>query len=178
MKPIPGYEGLYSIDMRGNVYSHRTNRVLSTKTDRGGYLAVTLYGPDGPKTRRVHRLVAMAYIENPHGKKTVDHINRIRTDNRVENLRWATSKEQMKNVDIEKRKAANHKGCIRAAEARSRAVQARDPEDHNVILARFRSSCEASRQLFGDASKNSLINRCARGQVSRAYGYLWTFATG
>lgn len=45
----------------------------------------------------VHRLVAEAFFENPEGKKTVDHINRVRDDNRVQNLRWATAKEQREN---------------------------------------------------------------------------------
>jgi len=49
------------------------------------------------KSYRVSRLVAETYLENPEDKPTVDHINRIRDDNRIENLRWATHSEQMLN---------------------------------------------------------------------------------
>lgn len=51
----------------------------------------------GHKSWRVARLIAECFIPIPEGKPTVDHINRIRTDNRVENLRWATYREQNLN---------------------------------------------------------------------------------
>lgn len=49
------------------------------------------------KTYSIHRLVAQAFIPNPENKPTVDHINRNRLDNSVENLRWATYEEQQDN---------------------------------------------------------------------------------
>ena len=58
-----------------------------------GYSRVVLRG----KHYKVHRLVAEAFIPNPENKPTVDHINRVRDDNRVQNLRWATHKEQAEN---------------------------------------------------------------------------------
>lgn len=61
--------------------------------DTRGYLSVKIKG----KYYKVHRLVAEAFLPNPENKPTVDHINRIKTDNRVSNLRWATYKEQSDN---------------------------------------------------------------------------------
>ena len=49
-------------------------------------------------------------------------------------------------------------------------------KDHTRIVATFKSSSEAARELFGDVSKNSLINRCARGKVGNAFGFFWTYA--
>jgi hypothetical protein len=92
--PIEGYEGLYSISSYGRVISHHSNRLLELKQSNNGYLRITLCKDGQPKTFQVHRLVAMAFIPNPDLKPTVNHINEDKTDNRVENLEWATCAEQ------------------------------------------------------------------------------------
>ena len=58
-----------------------------------GYLSVTIHG----KNCYVHRLVARAFIPNPENKPAIDHINGNKLDNRVENLRWVTNKENSNN---------------------------------------------------------------------------------
>ena len=94
-KPIPGYEGLYSVSNKGDVFSHKRNQKLSPKTSSKGYLRVTLCkGIENHKTFGIHRLVALAFIPNPDNKPTVNHLNEIKSDNRAENLEWATAAEQ------------------------------------------------------------------------------------
>ena len=67
-------------------------------TEKAGYEFVYLWKNDIKKTFYIHRLVAKAWIPNKDKKKyQVDHINRIRSDNRVENLRWVTSQENILN---------------------------------------------------------------------------------
>ena len=61
-----------------------------------GYKLVHLNG----KYLRVHRLVAEAFIPNPENKPCVDHKNNIRDDNRIDNLRWATIKENSHNHNL------------------------------------------------------------------------------
>ena len=80
------------VDDRGNVYS--LNGDIRALQDYG-YLKVMV----GGKSYAVHRLVAETFIPNPENKECVDHINNDRHDNYVNNLRWATNKENASNRD-------------------------------------------------------------------------------
>lgn len=94
--PIRGTDKRYWVNKKGGVISIYSNIRELAQIDKGnGYLSVNL----GTKNRNilVHRLVAETFIENPDNKPQVDHINRNRKDNRVENLRWVSTKEQCEN---------------------------------------------------------------------------------
>ena len=93
MKEIEGYEGLYSITDTGKVFGHKRGKYLNPYKNKKGYLLVKLYKNGKCKNHQVHRLVAIAFIDNPLNKEQVNHINAIKTDNRVENLEWATHLE-------------------------------------------------------------------------------------
>ena len=70
--------------------------IVIPSTTRDGYLVVGI--PGRKVMKLVHRIVAEAFIENPRGCREVDHINRNRQDNRVENLRWVTREENQANL--------------------------------------------------------------------------------
>jgi hypothetical protein len=92
MKTIKDYEK-YCIDSVGNIFNIKTNRRLKPSIDEKGYLRVKLCKGSIQKTFKVHRLVALNYIDNPDNKPQVNHINGIKTDNRVPNLEWVTNQE-------------------------------------------------------------------------------------
>lgn len=87
----------YEVSDRGRVKSNITGKILSPKTDRG-YNRVVLYKDGRTSDVSVHRLVGDAFLENPHGKKEINHINGNKLDNSVENLEWVSRSENMKHA--------------------------------------------------------------------------------
>ena len=90
MKDVKNYEGLYAITSCGKVYSYRSKKFLKPFADKDGYLMVSLYKDNKKKTFKIHRLVALAYIPNPDGLETVDHIDGNKEHNYINNLQWMT----------------------------------------------------------------------------------------
>lgn len=115
-KPIKNYENLYEISNLGRVKSlprtrlQRGNKGIvhehcyPEKIMKGyydkttGYRGVNLYGNNTYTHCWIHRLVAEAFCENPNNYNIVDHKNGRKLDNRANNLRWVTQKENIKNA--------------------------------------------------------------------------------
>lgn len=89
-KDIQGFEGLYTVDSTGRVYSTRKNLYLKGKTGKDRYKEYSLYRDGVVTYKRGHRLVSEAFIPNPENKPVVNHKNNIPDDNRVENLEWCS----------------------------------------------------------------------------------------
>jgi hypothetical protein len=86
----------YEVSNIGNVRNIKRQTILATK-QHNGYTLVSIWYKNKRLNVRVHRLVAEAFIENPFDLPYVDHINRIKSDNRAENLRWVTPHMNSKN---------------------------------------------------------------------------------
>ena len=91
---VKGYPD-YLIYDDGRVWSKRSSKFLRPSQCRG-YKQVVLYGQK-KKTKKIHRLVAENYLDNPDNLPEVDHINRDRGDNRIQNLRWVTEEQNREN---------------------------------------------------------------------------------
>ena len=90
----------YAVSNLGRVKNKEKNFIAKLTVDNStGYMVINILGDDGRRyVKCVHRLVAEAFIPNPDGKRVVNHINCDKTDNRVENLEWATDSENMKHA--------------------------------------------------------------------------------
>lgn len=88
-KDIGGYEGIYQISNLGRVRNSR-NMILKPNESQHGYLKVNLHKECKRKTIHVHRLVAMAFIDNPNGYSEVNHIDEDKRNNNYCNLEWVS----------------------------------------------------------------------------------------
>lgn len=187
-KDIEGYEGLYQVSNLGNVKSldrvvpFRNSEMsikgkMLTKKNVKGYHMAQLCS-DGIKVRKsVHRLVAQAFIPNKYNKSEVNHLDENKLNNKVDNLEWATSKENanygMRNKKIsdfvKKNGVVRKNGFI----TKSKRVSQVDLLSGDVIKV-FDSLAEANLSL-GKKKSSGNISMCCSGKLKMAYGYQWKY---
>ena len=154
-----GQETDYSVSTEGEVRKDTTNYILSQSSQQD-YKFVGLIINGKQKRMRVHRMVALTFIDNPDNKPYVNHIKGNRSDNNVENLEWVTPSENTQHaVDT---------GLFKSGRARAVVQYNLNGEQ----MATFESASEAARQTGGSQSK---ITMCCRRQRDSANDYQWRY---
>ena len=145
----------YEVSSCGRIRNSLTLKILKTHKEDDGYIRIRIHGHG---SHYVHRLVAIGFIENINNYPTVDHIDRQRDNNNVENLRWASSKIQSTNI--------SNFGRLK------RKVAKIDSKTKNII-AQYDSIKEASNSVPN--SDGRLISAVCRGKRNNHAGFEWKY---
>lgn len=147
-KPVVGYEGFYEVSSRGRIrslnYQGVPGRVgiLKPGKKRNGYLQVTLCDMSGGrKYMNIHRLVATAFLLNNESKETVNHIDENKENNCVENLEWATIKENLMHGTAQERQHKKFRKPVIRFKPNSLYGFKRYPSVTSVKQDGFKQSC-------------------------------------
>lgn len=176
-RDIPGFEGLYQVSNSGKVKSLRRGAELKPGTDKGGYLYVGLCSRGIQKTCKIHRLVALAFLPNDEGKRTVNHIDGNKLNNSVDNLEWATHSENIIHAVKNGLRVVTEAQRKAASETGKRTCEFNRPRKAVFCLKdgfkqEFESAHAGARFVSGDASA---IVRCCKGKKNTYKGYEWGY---
>jgi len=180
-KDIPEYEGYYQVSNMGRIKSlkrevvmnnHGTlvnvinpERILKGGLDKNGYSIYTLCANKKRKTIKGHRVVAIAFIENPLNLPDVNHKYGIKSDNRVTQLEWMTKSDNVQHsFDV-----LGRIGLHGIKSSTSKKIYQYTPT--GVLVNTFESLGDVRRKL---GHKQSIISDCANHRWNSAYGYIWS----
>lgn len=186
-RDIKGYEGLYQVSNLGRIKSLRRNKlsgngclrktkekILITPKDKYGYPNLKLSKLGIKKHFTVHRLVAMSFIENEFNKPTVNHKDGIKTNNRVDNLEWATLSEQIvHSLGMGLRTVPNNKGRKRGVgKLHNRSKPIRQSDLNGNFVRDWECAKQAKRE---GGFTPTHISRCCKGLASSHKGFKFSF---
>lgn len=179
-KPVPGYEGLYSVSSDGKVKSlFRYKKTLTPSVTRHGYETVELFSDGKSKRFLVHRLVALAFIPNPENLPQVNHKDENKRNNHVSNLEWVTAKQNMNHGTRLQRQLASidYTTDARKILARKNGKVVSKPVvqiSGGEVIAYYESAKAASNAT---GFSHSHICECAKGiKYKHVGGYEWKYA--
>lgn len=174
---IKGFEGKYQVSNMGHILSlnyQNTGKAkeLSPIKHHGGYLIVHLsYAKNKFRISMVHTLVATAFIPNPEGKKYVNHIDGNKTNNKVVNLEWVTSKENM-NHAIRTGLRDPHKNNHPKGKDVTNSKHVLQYDKNGVLLKHWECISDAARAI---GCNPCMITNNASGRTKSAHGFIWKY---
>ncbi|MCL2215777.1 MAG: NUMOD4 domain-containing protein [Defluviitaleaceae bacterium] len=177
-REIPGYEN-YAVSNLGRIKNIKPylskpgakNRLLKPQEDKDGYFRVELCAKSKKKKYKVHRLVALAFLENPKSLPQINHKDECKQNNNVDNLEWCTEQynKTYKNLHYRTAKKRDYTKVIPKVIAKTKKRVNMFSMD-GIFIRTYESQHEAGRQM---GISNKSINSCCRGKARAAGGYIW-----
>ncbi len=160
-KTIEGFSN-YEISDKGEVRNRITLLILKGRLSKNGYLQVCIKRDKDNHfiNQYIHRLVALSFIPNPESKTEVNHKDRVKTNNTLNNLEWVSHSENQRHIFSKWTKKTSN-----------RKVGMFDI-DGNLIKS-FNSIVEAYKILNKPSRVN--IENALQGKQKTAYGYFWRY---
>lgn len=152
----------YEVNELGQIRHRDRRKILSPRSNPGGYQYVNFKINGKGHNFAVHRIVANAFVPNPNQYPEVNHINGDKTDNRAINLEWVTSSEN---------KIHSHQSGTR----QSNGKQVEQLTLSGELLNTFISVSEAARYI---GCTVGAISNCCNGRTKTSQGYKWRFVEG
>jgi len=168
LKSIKSYEN-YFINKKGEIFNK--NKKLTPTKNKGGYLLINLYKNKKYYTKYIHRLVAETFITNLRSYPQVNHINGIKTDNRVENLEWCTQSENMCHAYKNNLREAFPTWKNKFGQEHCKSIKIIQLGCNKEIIKIWGGVNEAQREL-----KINNISKVVRGLQKTAGGFMWRYA--
>lgn len=157
----------YLVNRDGVIYSIKSHRKITPQETNCGYMQVRLYKNNKVWHKSVHRIVAEAFVPNPHGKEQVNHIDGDKKNNKASNLEWATRSENQ----LHRYRVLNRMGHNPSTKEANNAC--RKPVCCIETGIVYGSITEAARKNGG---RQPELSKCLTGKVETFKGVHWAYA--
>jgi hypothetical protein len=157
----------YEISEEGNIRNKKSLKILSQSLSSKGYYQINIAN----KSRRVHRLLAETFINNPNLLETVNHINGDKLDNRLENLEWMSRSDNAKHS----REVLGNKSIPYSKSNKEHHLKGKTGNNSKKVISNgvvYNSAYSAALYLFGDKEKGKQIRQAIkRGTTYRGINF-------
>lgn len=163
---------------KGIIYSVKGKKIIANKENKCGYYNCSIFDTYGNHYNMVHQVIMAEFLQLPKHKwpvdgdgkiYEVDHLNKNRTDNKIENLQLVSKSENNYRRRKEKNKIKHMKNKVEGEKPKSKIVYQYNLD--NELVGMWSSACECGRNGFNQAK----ISECCNGKRKTHKGYRWSF---
>lgn len=165
-KTIENYPD-YMISSMGRIKSFKKGKeiILKPILSKVGYYYVNLQNNGKRKVHYIHRLLGKYYIPNPENKPCINHINTDKTDNRIDNLRWVTQKENCNNLTTKQKQSSNNN---------YKSIPIIQFTKDGELIRKWESTMDVEREY--NFNHSNILKCCSfKPKHKTAYGYKWRY---